>query len=236
MAHIIGYKQGSTRKIPVTHAFLIAIVAFSLIGFMLVSEENWQDHLLSLVGTVSVILVLVGFALNKMNPMGWKQLFQKTEHERDLQGEQKIVEALQTLDNEYTILCGFTFELIYVQFFILGQRGIFVVGKTTTSEPLGVENGMLMANKESLAKLTGNLWRLSHLANLVIKKGYNLEIVPKPILVTTHLHATDLDDFDGISIVKPEELASAVEEHSTMDIPPEVARGFTAYLHQRYFK
>lgn len=236
MAHFVGYQRGSARKFPVTHIFLIVIVAFSLVGFMLVSDERWQDHTISLLSAVAVILVLVGFALNKVNPMGWKQLIKKAEYERHLQGDRRIVEALETLQDEYTVLCGFTFELIYVEFLVLGPRGIFVVGKTTTSGKIRVEDEMLMAGDRSLTKLTGNLWRICHLVNLVIKKGYDLEILPKPILVTTHGNAVDQDEFDGISIVKAEELAAVVRQLSTTEIPPHLVRGFTAYLHQRYFQ
>lgn len=236
MAHIVGYQRGSARKIPVAHIFLIVVVAFSLVGFMLVSEENWRDHIVSLLCTVAVILVLVGFALNKVNPMGWKRLLKKAEYEQHLQGDRKIVKALESLDDDYTVLCGFTFELIYVEFLVLGPHSMFVVGKTTAPETIRAEDGVLMAGGTSLAKLTGNLWRISHLVNLVVKKGYGVEIVPKPILVATCGNTIEVDEFEGISVVKAEELALTVEQHATMDIPSDLVRGFTAYLEQRYIK
>lgn len=236
MAQIVGHHRGSSQKIPVTHVFLIIVVAVSLIGFMLVSDEKWQDHILSLAGAVAVILAIVGFALNKVNPMGWKQLFQKAEYERHLQGDRRIVDALKMLGEEYTILCGFTFELLFVEFLILGPGGIFVIGKTTSSETIRVEDEVLMAGNESLAKRTGNLWRISHLVNLVIKKGYDLEIVPKPILVATHANTIEQDQYDGISIVEADELAAVVKRLSTENLRPELVQGFTTYLYQRYFK
>ncbi len=236
MAHVVGYQRGGTRKIPPTHIFLIVIVAFSLVGFMLVSEENWREHIVSLTCAVAVILVLVGFALNKVNPMGWKRLFRKAEYELHIQGDRKIIEALETLNDEYTIFCGFTFELIFVEFLILSPHGICVVGKTTSSDSIRVEEGMILSGGKSLARLTGNLWRISHLTNIVIKKGYNVETIPQPILVASHSTRIEQKEFDGIPVVRPEELAVVVRQLSTTDIPSHVVQGFAQYLFHRYLK
>lgn len=236
MAQIVGYQQGKERKAPLTQVLLIGVVAISLTGFMLASDEKWQEQTVSLVAAVLVILALVYFALNRKNPDWWKRYLRKAEYARHLQGEKKIVEALATLGDEYTILCGFTLELIHVSFLVLSPKGIFVIGKTTSSEPIRVGQETLLAGEESLAKCTGNLWRVCHLVNLLIKKGYSTEIVPKPILVATHSGTLQEELFDGISIVKAQELASLVEALSTEAIQPNLINGFTAYLYQRYFK
>ncbi|WP_419176139.1 hypothetical protein [Desulfosediminicola sp.] len=236
MAQIVGYQQGKEQKVPLTQVALIVIVGFSLIGFMLVSDQKWQEHMVSLVCAVLVILVLVYFAFNRKNPNWWKRYFKKADHARHLQGEKKIVEALSKLGDDYTILCGFTLELIHVSFLVLSPKGIFVIGKATLPGAIRVEQETLMAGDESLAKCTGNLWRVSHLVNLLIKKGYSTEIMPKPILVPTHSDSLQEALFDGISIVKPEGLALLVETLATEEIRPDLIHGFTAYLYQRYFK
>lgn len=236
MAQIVGYQPGKEQKIQLTQVVLIGVVASSLVGFMLASDDRWQEQIVSLVCAVLVILGLVYFALNRKDPDWWKRYFKKTEYVRHLQGEKKIVEALAKLGDDYTVLCGFTLELIHVGFLVLSPRGIFVIGKTTSPDAIRVEQEMLLAGDESLAKCTGNLWRTSHLVNLLIKKGYSTEIVPKPILVATHGDTLQEELFDGISIVKAEGLTSLVETLSTEQLRPDLIDGFTAYLYQRYFK
>lgn len=236
MANVIGFQKSNTGGIPATHLFLIIVVAVSLIGFMLISEQSWRDNFTALAATVAVILVLVGFALNRVNPAGWKQLFKKAEYEDHLQGQQSVIDALLSLDDNYQVLCGFTFELIHIEFLVIGPNTLAVVAKTTNREPLSVENGALMAGGKTLEKITGNLWRACHLISIVIRKGYNKEILPTPILVTSHNSTPEVAEFDGIAIVGPDKLVDILNNRHHENFPQEMAMGFTEYLYKRYFK
>lgn len=236
MAHIVGYKKEAFKGIPTAHIFLIIIVTVALIGFMLDPEDNWKDNIFSLLGTVAVIVIIVGFALNKVNPRGWMQIFKKAEFERLLQADLKILATLQSLNNDHYVMYDFNFELLHVEFLVLGPQGMFVVGKVTSPEQLRVEAGTLMAGNEPLSKQTGNLWRICHLINIVIKKGYKEEIMPQPILVATHCESVAIAEYDGIAIVKSDELASHIQNHSTDDTPFALVQGFADYLNKRYFK
>lgn len=236
MAHIVGYRKESFKGIPTSHIFLIIIVTVALIGFMLNPADNWKDNILSMLGTVAVIVVIVGFALNKVNPMGWKRLFKKAEFERLVQADHTILASLQSLNNDHYVMYDFNFELLHVEFLVLGPQGIFVVGKLTSSEPLRVDAGTLMAGNEPLSKQTGNLWRICHLINIVLKKGYKEEIMPQPVLVATHCDSVAIAKYDGIAIMGPGDIASHIQHHAQNDIQREVVQGFAGYLHKRYFK
>ena len=236
MAHIVGYKKEAFKGIPTAHIFLIIIVTVALIGFMLDPEDNWKDNIFSLLGTVAVIVIIVGFAMNKVNPRGWMQIFKKAEFERLLQADLKILATLQSLNNDHYVMYDFNFELLHVEFLVLGPQGMFVVGKVTSPEQLRVEAGTLMAGNEPLSKQTGNLWRICHLINIVIKKGYKEEIMPQPILVATHCESVAIAEYDGIAIVKSDELVSHIQNHSTDDTPFALVQGFADYLNKRYFQ
>lgn len=236
MAHIVGEQKQSTRRVPSTHLFLLIVVAMALIGFMLHPADSWRDNILSMLGTVVVILVIVGFALNKVDPMAWKQIFQRQEYERLVRADRSIFDQLQSLNNHYFILHDFNFELLHVDFLVLGPQGIFVISKTTSPEKLRVEDKILMAGTVSLQKQTGSLWRICHLVSMVIKKGYDIDIMPKPILVAADAHEVAVTEYDGISIVTPDSLVEEMSKHTDETMPLEQVHGFAAYLEKRYFR
>ncbi|WP_028581089.1 hypothetical protein [Desulfogranum japonicum] len=234
MANILGFTKNSQDRLSAEHVFLIGIVAVSLAGFMLFSDDRWADHLLSMVGTIAVILLLIGFGLSRMHPMLWKRIFHKAEYGRYVKGQREIVEALQNLGDEYQVLCGFTFELIHIEFLVLCPGNIFVLGQANTQAPLRVEDDLLMAGNQSLQKLTANLWKASHLVNLVFKKGYGRDLMPMPILVIPHGQEQGVEEFDGITIVHPEQLGALLDRSRQQDISEEMVLGFSEYLYKRY--
>ncbi|MBM9614223.1 hypothetical protein JWJ90_07960 [Desulfobulbus rhabdoformis] len=236
MPRIVGSERFIGREIPATHLFLLVVVAVSLVGFMLVAPGNWTSDLPALMGTVVIILVLLGFALNRVNPMGWKRIFKKNEYRQQLEGKHRVLEALKELDASYLVLCCFTFELLHIEFLIFGPTGIFVVGTTHARDPLEVENGILMAGSHSLHRKTGSLWRICHLLNLVIQKGYKEEFMPKPILITTHSEAASLEEFDSIAIRSPGELVQVIQAATDEPVPQELVRGMGNYVRERYLR
>lgn len=236
MANIIGCHGDDTGRIPKKHLFLVSVVGLSLIGFMLISEQSWQGNLPALLATIAVILAVVVLALNRANPMAWKQLLNRAEYERYLHGHKALQEILQGLNDEYQVFCAFTFELIHVEFLVLCPGKIFVLGLITSDKPLQVNNGALMAGADSLEKLTSRLWRACHLVNLVVKKGYQKDLMPSPILVATGNQPPEVSEFDSIRIITPEQLPEVMKKRKGGDLPPDMMFGFTDYLVKRYFK
>jgi len=236
MANIIGCHRDDTGRIPKKHLFLVSVVGLSLIGFMLISGQDWQGHLPALLSTIAVILAVVVLALNRANPMAWKQFLKREEFERYLHGQKSVQDILQGLNDDYQVLCAFTFELIHVEFLVLCPGKIFVLGLITSDKPLQVENGVLMAGTDSLENVTSRLWRACHLVNLVVKKGYQKDLMPSPILVATENRTPEVNEFDSIQIITPGQLPAALEKQGEGDLPPDMVFGFTDYLVKRYFK
>ena len=234
MAVILGLTKEARGNPPAKYLFLLGVTAVSLTGFMLISDESWGEHLFSLFAAIAVILVLIGFGLSRMNPMLWKRLFHKTEYKRYVQGQGEIIQVLRDLDDDYQVLCGFTLELIHVEFLVLCPGNIFVLAQVNTQEALRVENDQLMAGNHSLQKLTAKLWRASHLLNLIVKKGYAKDIMPKPVLIVPNRQDLEMREFDGIAIVHPKELTAVLAGSRTQDVSEEMVLGFSEYLYKRY--
>ncbi|MGD9948213.1 MAG: hypothetical protein AB7U29_06990 [Desulfobulbus sp.] len=236
MARIVGFERFAAREIPATHLFLLCVVAVSLIGFMLVAPGDWRSDLPSLLGTVAVILILVGFALNRVNPMSWKRVFHKADYQRQLAGNRTVLGVLQELGDEYLVLCCFTFELIYVEFLVFGPKGIFVIGTMYSSDPLRVDGEGLVAGHQSLQRQTGNLWRTCHLLNLVIHKGYEQELMPRPVLVATYAETVAFSEHGGIALVTPDSLLQVLQSSDGEDVPLSLVQGMGAYVRERYLR
>nr|WP_321464488.1 hypothetical protein [uncultured Desulfobulbus sp.] len=236
MARIVGSERFVAREIPATHLFLLSVVAVSLVGFMLVAPGDWKSDLPSLLGTVAIILVLLAFALNRVNPMGWKRVFRKADYDRQLAGKRRVLKTLQGLGEDYLVLCCFTFELLHVEFLVFGPSGIFVIGTMHAAGPLEVGEAGLMAGSHSLHRQTGSLWRICHLLNLVIHKGYKQEYLPKPVMVATHAESVAIGEYDGIAIVLPKELLELLEDSSGGEVSPALVQGMGAYVQKRYLK
>ncbi len=241
MARIIGYAQSSDNRKPA--AIVLLLIAFVLTGLLLFPLEVLRGNILSIVGAVAVILSLIGLALNRTNPMLWKKIIHKKEYEELSALDAEIHQALQELDDQHSVLCNFNFELLHVDFLVLGPKGIAVIGRCLAGQPLQVADGVLMTGEDSLEKATGDLWRRCHLINLVIKKGYSLELMPKPILVLAGRQTEEaqkqeeIENFDGIAIVPPKKLIQALQAMTMKEeMSFEKIQGFAAYLEQRYIR
>lgn len=147
-----------------------------------------------------------------------------------------MLDALQQLDASYQVLCCFTFELIHVEFLIFGPTGIFVVGTNHYPDALHVDNGVLMAGTHSLHRQTGNLWRLCHLVNLVIQKGYKKELMPRPILVTPNGGEGGLREFDSIALETPESLVELLTQAPLESVDEGLVQGMANYVRERYLR
>ncbi len=235
MAYIVGYPKASASSSMASYLLLVVVVATVLIGFMLYPLSSWEEGIMPAASTTLAIFIIMWVALNKLNPMRWKQIFHRETYERLIKADQKIISLLRTLTDRHAVMYDFNFELLHVNFLVLGPQGIFVISKMMDSTPVRIENGILMTGENSLQKQTSELWRICHLVNIVFKKGYNAEIMPQPILVSMKNEHPAIKKFDGISLVGPETLLETINNTADCTLPFEQIQGFTAYLEKRYF-
>ncbi len=234
MAYVEGYPGGKTRDVAAKHLGLIAIVAATVAGLMIYFSDDWKAELPSIVTVTAIILALVAFVSSKVNPAGWKSIFRRSALERELEQDRMIADSLSELDDTNFIFHDITFELFHIENLVISPRGVFVVGKIAHGETLHVKNNVLFAGDCPLDKTTGDIWRVCHLVNIVIKKGFQTEVMPKPILVSPGTNSPAVADYDGITIIPLRKLNETVERKEGQAIKEELVHSFAYYMKKRY--
>lgn len=234
MAYVEGYPGGKTRDVAAKHIGLIAVVAATVAGLMIYFSDDWKAELPSIVTVTAIILALVAFVSSKVNPAGWKSIFRRSALERELEQDRMIADSLAQLDDSYFIFHDITFELFHIGHLVISPRGVFVIGKIAHGETLHVKNNVLFAGDSPLDKTTGDIWRVCHLVNIVIKKGFQTEVMPKPILVSPGTHSPAVAHYDGITIIPLRKLNETVERQEGQAIKEELVHSFAYYMKKRY--
>jgi hypothetical protein len=234
MAYVEGYPGGKTRDVAAKHIGLIAIVAVTVAGLMIYFSDDWKAELPSIVTVTAIILALVAFVSSKVNPAGWKSIFRRSALERELKHDRMIADSLALLDDSHFIFHDITFELFRIENLVISPRGVFVIGKIAHGENLHVKNNVLFAGDSPLDKTTGDIWRVCHLVNIVIKKGFQTEVMPKPILVSPGANSPAVAHYDGITIIPLRKLNETVERQEGQAIKEELVHSFAFYMKKRY--
>lgn len=234
MAYIEGYPGEKVKGTTVRHWGFLVIVAVMLVGLMSYFSDDWRAELPSTLFTVSIILAIVIFVSHKVNPLGWKKIFRRASFEGTLRQDQMIADRLADLDDSHFIFHDITFELFHVEHLVISPRGIFVVGKIAAKERLSIRKNSLYAGEEPLDKVTGNIWRVCHLINIVIRKGFNEEVMPKPLLVCPQAASVDVGTFDGIAVTTLDRMNAFIESRKGELIPQKLVESFAYYIKKRY--
>jgi len=234
MAYIEGYPGEKTRGVTAKHVGFIVIVTIMMAGLMTYFSEDWRAELPSILTVITIILAIIVFVSFKVNPSGWRKMFRYSGLEQELEYDRLIADSLAALDDSHFIFHDITFELFHIENLVISPRGIFVIGKITHSEDLHVKNKVLFAGEDPLDKTTGDIWRVCHLINIVIKKGFKTEVMPKPILVFPGSPPPSVTQYDGITIVPLRELNETIERQKGQDIKEELVHSFAYYIKKRY--
>ncbi len=234
MAYIEGYPGEKIKTTTAKHWGFIGIVAIMLIGIMAYFSEDWQAELPSILFTVSIVLAIIVFVSLKVNPMGWRKLIRRSSFDRMLKLDRIVADQLAQLDDSHFIFHDITFELFHVENLVISPRGIFVIGKIGEEGQLQIKDKSLYAGDELLDKLTGNVWRVCHLINIVINKGFKETIMPKPVLVVPEAVSVAVKNFEGITITTLERLNEFIETQKDGAISQELVERFAFYIKKRY--
>ena len=237
MAYVEGHPGEKTEKSMLKHSAFMIISSISLVGLMLFSSDDPASDLMKILLIVGVVLAISIFVSVKLNPLGWKRLFNRAEYERVLNNECKVINRLSELDDTYFVLNDFSFELFHVEHLVISENGIFVLAKSPEEGDLRVEENILYAGDHSLEKTTSNLWKVCHLVNIIIRKGFdNLEIMPEPVLVLPDKEKASLSEFNDITIAGMDELNEIISKKIRFNIKKEHADGFAYFMKGRYVR
>ena len=229
-----GYPGKKAKGVIAKHIGFIIIVAIMIMGLMIYFSEDWKAELPSILTVTTIILAIIVFVSFKANPTGWRKIFRHSGLEQELEYDRMIADSLARLDDSHFIFHDVTFELFHIENLVISPRGIFVIGKITHSENLHVKNNILFAGKCPLDKTTGDIWRVCHLVNIVMKKGFKTEIMPKPILIFTGSRPPSVTNYEGITIIPLRKLNGTIEGQKEQSIKKELVDSFAYFIKKRY--
>jgi hypothetical protein len=237
MAFIEGHPQDKIKKSMISQMGFSLIAGLALLVMMIVFSDDWRKDLTAIstiVGVIGVVMILV---LYKLNPLAWKKIFNRAGFEKDMGQEIKVIDKLKELDDSFFIINDFSFELFHVEHLVVSEKGVFVISKIRESGILKITDGDLCVGDKSLETLTGRVWRISHLINLIVKKGFNnAEIMPQPVLVLPDVSYSPVKEYNGIRIAGIDELNSLVTGSIKTRVEKKLAEGFAYFMKQRYMK
>jgi len=234
MAYVEGYPGKKIKGVTAKHIGFIVIVAVMMVGLMTYFSEDWKVELPSILTVITIILAIIAFVSFKVNPAGWKSIFRHSGLEQELEYDRMIADSLARLDDNHFIFHDVTFELFHIENLVISPRGIFVIGKIAHSENLHEKNNVLFAGERPLDKTTGDIWRVCHLVNIVIKKGFKTEVMPRPILISPGSQTPSVTQYDGITILPLRKLNETVERQKGQDIKEKLVHSFAYYIKKRY--
>jgi len=234
MAYIEGYPGQKTGHSAEKHIGLVIIVVVMMIGIMLYFAEDWRGELPTILVIATAIIAVILVVSYKINPLGWKKVFARSSYEKMMRLDRMVADELDLLDDNYFIFHDMTFELFHIENLVISTRGVFVVAKIREKEPLHVENDVLYAGDTPLDTLTGNIWRICHLINIVYRKTYKEEMMPKPMLVVPEAETVALGSFEKIAIMPLSRLKRTIERDTKDIIRLEIAQSFAYYIKKRY--
>ncbi len=235
MAYIEGDPKNKKAKSIFGQMGFTLVTGFALIAIMLLFSDDLKSDLTAIFTIAAVIAALMILVLYKLNPMGWKKIFNRAGFERDLAHNVKVIDKLGELDDSYFIINDFSFELFHVEHLVISENGVFVISKISDNGELKIIDGVLHAGETSLETLTGRIWRISHMINIIVKKGFGgAEIMPQPVLVLPDVSRSPVKEFNGIRITGIDELNSEITGRMKMKIDKPLAEGFAFFIKQRY--
>ena len=234
MAYIENKTANEKGNPVLKHLLLVFLSGLTLIAGMYFFTGNRESDISAILMVVLIIGVLTIFVSKRLNPMAWKKLLNRKDYEELMAGEKKVNDKLSELDDSYFIFCNFIFELFHIDHLIVSENGFFLIGRVPYNEELNVVNNTLFAGDNSLESLTSRLWRVCHLLNIIIRKGFNeLEVMPVPVLVVPEAGQVSMTEFNGIAVTTLDNLNTIIKKLK-FKVPAQEAEGFAVYLKQRY--
>lgn len=233
MAIVFGKLERKSMKQDLITLGLLLTVPFIVVS-MLFDPKGDTVTELTTVGTVGAALtMLLVFVYARINPLPMQRLFRREAYERNLSINTRVVHNLEQLDDSFYVFNNFIFELCGVEHLVVSRDGIFVITKVKRSGEIRVRNKVLFVDDTPLETLTSTTWRICHLINIILRKWFNTDYMPQPVLIVDQKNPPKLKEFDGISIVASDDLNGLVRDRG-QEIKAEIAYGFAKFVRERY--
>ncbi len=231
MATVFGHPmQKPLRQELVSLGILLTIPA--LVAFLMMEWTGGDAGpavAVSVGGGLGLLMLVVYW---RLNPMAVQRIFRPAAFQRNFARQRAVLQNLSRLDHGCVVFNDVTLELLRVEHLVITTGGIFVIGKVHREGGLHIVKNTLFAGDHTLETLTGNIWRQCHLLNIILKKWFNTDYMPKPVLV---VQGSDggLHGYDGMVIVTPEALPGFISRAEPV-LDTETAGGLVHFLRRRY--
>jgi len=234
MAFIEGTNDQKDNRTIYRHMSFIMIAAVAIFILMTGSADTGHGDIptiLMITATVSILMIFVSY---RINPLAWKKLLRSKEYERSAEMSKRIEGSLRGLDDSHYVFNNIIFELFRIEHLVISPQGIFVIATIPCGGTLRIQDKTLFAGERTLETTTNSLWRVCHLVNIVLKKGFNSEIMPVPILVTADTENSGIDDFDQITILHRNNLRTKIMKKGKNLLDTEQVQSYAYFFKSRY--
>lgn len=233
MAYVFGKLERKSLKEDLIPLAILLAVPCVVVTMMFDGGNDTITELVT-VGTVGAALtLLLVFVYARINPRSFQRIFQPAVFERCLSMDKSVWRNLEQLGDSYYVFNNFIFELCGVEHLVISPNGIWVIGKITREGELRVKSDVLFAGDRPLETLTGNIWRVCHLINIILKKWFKTDYMPQPVLVAFGNIPTTITNYDSMAIVAPTGLNTFIAK-SSGELEAETAYGFANFVRDRY--
>lgn len=233
MAHVIGYPaRKDVKKSLFKLCFLLSIAILAA-----VLAYNPTGHRLQ--GLYSSIAVGMGLSLAmlfvymRVDPMGFKRLVMPKTFETLITQDLAVADTLSNLSQSTFVFHNFILELFHVEHLVVSHQGIFVISKIRESGDLSIKNDTLFCGKYSLETITANTWRICHLVSILLKKYFETDYLPRPVLIIPDADTSSINEFKDMALIRQRDLNSFIEKQ-TPAMEQETAKSFSGFITRRY--
>lgn len=232
MAYIHQYSENKAGKLS-KQIVLLFVIGIVFVAVMTATSKNLTREWFVIGGVAAFMVGIFLLVSYRTNPMMWLKLFKPRKYLQIKLAIQKVTEQLEKLDDR----C-FAFNRLMMEFFQIDQlvvtpHGIFVIADMEAGDfSLSPEDTLLYQGKPQ-EKLVAKLWRTSHMINIIIKKGFETDIMPVPLIVATEAETVSVSEFKRIRILPVHEISSFIQSRK-QQVDQNLVEGFVRFVSQRY--
>lgn len=234
MAYIQGSPVDGLKQTVHRHLFLMVTVTVILAGMMIAFSDDPGAEAGPIAAITLVCAAIIGFVSFRSHPLALTMLVAPDRFQEAVEEEQAVMGHLEQLSDRCYVFNNLTVELFRVDHLVISPWGIFVIGRVRKKGELHIKEKILHAGASPLDSLCTGTWRLCHLLNIVIRKGWSQEVMPFPTLVPHNDHPTPMTEVDGIAVVAADALVPHIEADRPETIPLELVESIAAYILKRY--
>ena len=233
----MAYIEGKTMT-EITDASVRRLAILALSGALVVllvflfSPKRWTTF--SGVTLAAVLGFFIAFIFFKMDPHAWKRIFDGKSYEHLCELDRQVIESLARLDDSFLVLINISIELFHIEYLVISRRGIHLLAKIEEAGPMRCDNGIPMAGEHTLEKELARLWRICHFLNILLKKTFKADVLPRPVLIVSGTGTLIVENCAEASVASCENILSVIGKSTVPPLPDEVAENFAYFIKKRY--